>query len=46
VNAGVDEDIRATQQNEQQASADRGHVWSMKGKKFNEVPRETVEFKL
>jgi hypothetical protein len=46
VNAGVDRDIVATQQNEAQASEDRGHVWSMKGKKFNEVPRETAEFKL
>jgi len=46
VNAGVDSEIKASQKHEAQASAERGHVWSMEGKKFNEVPTETAEFRL
>lgn len=45
-NLGVDSDIAATQKHEAYASKVHKHVWSMKGKKFHEVPKETTEFKL
>merc|ERR1712167_87603 len=43
---GVDHDIKRTVANEKDASAKTGKVWDMTGKKFNEVPKETVEWKL